>query len=84
MNVQAQIPSALAAIQNFIFDHDSEEVAELPDLLDPVPGSLLPTDQIFGSLDQGPANAIEKACGSALQDQIAQDMWDSYQATVAE
>ncbi|KAG6850243.1 hypothetical protein H0H93_015795 [Arthromyces matolae] len=84
MDIQAMIPPALAAVQNYILNHDSKEASLLSDLLDPVPGALPPTEQNFGSLAQGPARRAEKSCANAFWDQVAQEMWESYQSIMAE
>ena len=83
MDIQARIPPSMAAIHNFILDHDSEEVSEVLETPDPNPGNL-PVEQDFGTPSHRPPNTAEKACAKRKQDRIAQEMWDSYQAVLAE
>lgn len=75
MGIQARIPPSLAAIHNFILDHDSEEVSEIAETPDPNPGNL-PIEWDFGTPAHRPPNAAEKAW--------AKRKWDSYQAILAE
>jgi hypothetical protein len=83
MDIQARIPPATAAIHNFILDHDPQEVEEVSETPDPNPGNL-PAERDFGTLARGPANSAEKARAKRKRDQIAQEMWNSYQAILAE
>ena len=83
MDIQARIPPATAAMHNFILDHDPEELDKVSEAPDPNPGNL-PAERDFGTLARGPPNAAEKACAKAKHNQIAQEMWDSYQAVLAE
>ena len=68
---------------NFILDHDPEELDEVSEAPDPNPGNL-PAERDFETLTHGPPNAAEKACAKAKHDRIVQEMWDSYQAVLAE
>ena len=83
MDIQARIPPATAAIHNFILDHDPQEEEDISETPDPNPGNP-PAEHDFGTLAHGPANRAEKARAKAKRDQIAQEMWDSYQAILAE
>jgi len=83
MEIQARIPPAMAAIHNFILDHDAQEKEEISETPDPNPGNL-PAEQDFGTLARGPPNRAEKARAKEKRNQIAQEMWDSYQAILAE
>jgi len=83
MDIQARIPPAMAAIHNFILDHDAQEEEEISETPDPNPGNL-PAEWDFGTLARGPPNRAEKAYAKEKRDRIAQEMWDSYQAILAE
>ena len=73
MNIQAQIPTALCAIHNFICENDPQE-GELPE-----------TRSIFdrGDFDSEPSAADSGATrantGAGIRrDRIAQEMWENY------
>ena len=85
MDIQARLPPSTAAIHNFILYHDPIEVEEIVSLEtpDPNPGNL-PAERDFGTLACGPPNAAEKARAKEKRDEIAQQMWESYQAILAE
>jgi hypothetical protein len=77
MAIQARIPPALCAIHNFIRMHDEDEIFDFEDVVeDPIPGAF------HGELARGPAGAAERQRADTKRDQIAQAMWDSYQALV--
>lgn len=77
MAIQARIPPALCAIHNFIRLHDADEIYEFNlDVLDQTPG------EFCGELAEGPALRAEKDRAELLRDNIAQAMWESYQALV--
>lgn len=76
MAIQARIPPALAAVHNFIRIHDPEEIQDFNFLAeDPLRG--------YGDLGVGPANEEERAEAASMRDNIAQAMWDGYQAELA-
>jgi hypothetical protein len=82
MDIQARIPSALAALHNFILKHDSIEWKEVlaADVADPNPGARADTeDSNFGDLAHGVTTAQEKQRSEARRDGIAERMWQSYQ-----
>jgi hypothetical protein len=83
MDIQARIPPALAATYNFILTHDSQEQLDMARHSDPHPGNI-PAEHEFGTLTHRPANAAERARAKTKRDQIAQEMWDSYQQLLAE
>src|SRR5882757_1663520 len=60
MDIQARVPPATAALHNFIFEHDPEEVEEVSQTPDPNPGNL-PAERDFGTLGHGPPSSAEKA-----------------------
>lgn len=68
---------------NFIIDHNMQEHHNIANHVDPTPGNV-PTEHDFGTLLHRPPNAAEKACAKDKCDQIAQDMWNSYQQLIAE
>jgi hypothetical protein len=74
MAIQARIPAALAAIHNFIIDHDPEELTTLDhsDIDD------LQSGAHFGSLAEGPASRAERARANSRRDEIAAAMWAQY------
>jgi hypothetical protein len=73
MDIQVQIPCALAATHNFIRIHDSSEISTFTDILADVPSV-----DSYGSLSPGPARRAEKARATNDRDVIAQQMWDDY------
>ena len=83
MEIQARIPPALAGIHNFIIYHDPTEVEDMVDIPDPTPGNV-PPEQSFGLLASGAPNQAERTRAKEKRDQIAQAMWESYQAILAE
>lgn len=82
MAVQVQVPPALAALHNFIMDHDPDDVNQFLNSdegdLDPNPGAMREND--FGLLADGAVTQAERNRATQLQDRIAQQMWESYQA----
>ena len=82
MDIQAQIPSALAALHNFIRDYDPEEIhmydedEESDDSFE-FPTNLQP--ESAGELGTGPATSDERARANKRRDKIAADMWEQYQ-----
>ena len=76
MPVQARIPVGLAAVHNFILELDDTDLEHYLEQLDadaegPRNGA--------GELGDGPIPRTEYERASALREQIAADMWDSYQ-----
>ena len=55
MEIQARIPPALAAMHNFIRDHDENEIFDFEDPVDTQPGD-------YGILGNGPAQRAEVVC----------------------
>lgn len=77
MAIQARIPPALCAVHNFIRIHDEDEINEFaPDIYDQNPGNF------HGELAAGPPVRAEKERAEIKRDNIAQAMWESYQALV--
>lgn len=79
VKVQAQIPSALCAIHNFIQIYDPKE-DELPDLRHPEYSNSIPNpgDNGVQQINYGEDDVLDDV--AVRRDKIAQDMWDSYQA----
>jgi len=62
-------------------EHDYKDLEELTgDVEDPVPGY----QASYGNLATTRPNHAEKSRSEAFQDQIAQDMWESYQTILRE
>jgi hypothetical protein len=78
VKVQAQIPSALCAIHNFIQIHDPKE-DKLPDLENSDYSNLIPNpgDNGVRQTDYSEDNVSDGV--AVRRDKIAEDMWDSYQ-----
>lgn len=88
MNIQVQIPPALAALHNFIMKYDPQDVQEyLGDSdsdsnLNPNPGQ--PHESEFGDLADGAVTQAEKNHATAARDALAKAMWRQYQSTLLE
>ncbi|KAJ3819391.1 hypothetical protein F5880DRAFT_1616510 [Lentinula raphanica] len=80
MGLQAQIPASLAALHNFILDHDPTE--HIPtDLYDPIPGAHLDPAELSatqGELSVTRRTETETNAGWRFREEIAQAMWDDY------
>lgn len=80
MDIQAQVPPGLAAVHNFIMQHDPEDhthyINNTEDDWDPNPG-VMHEDQ-YGLLSTRAVNQAEKTRATAHRDRIAQAMWDEY------
>jgi hypothetical protein len=74
MYLQARLPPALAAIHNFIRDHDPQDIDDVEELADPDPGART------GELADGITRAAERERANRRRDDIAQQMWAQYQA----
>ncbi|KAF8156761.1 hypothetical protein B0H34DRAFT_675177 [Crassisporium funariophilum] len=80
MDVQAKIPPGLSAVHNFIMDHDSTDLQHYFDILNNLDISSDPFDPTeFGEAGRGAIERDERERASTLWDQIASQMWDSYQ-----
>ena len=80
MSIQSRIPTALAALHNFIRHYDPEELDvyhdptaefDLEDL------EMAATASV-GELGRGPASVAERNNANARRDRIARDMWAQY------
>src|ERR1700722_532687 len=79
LDIQAQIPTALCAVHNFICLHDPDEGL--------IPGLDLPVfqeDQAGGSFAAEPNDLEDGGGGSMRCDEIAQAMWEDYQRVLIE
>jgi hypothetical protein len=73
MAIQAQIPPGLAAVHNFIMDHDDTDIQHYLNGLDAA------DEASNGQLGDGTILPVEHKQASILCDQIARQMWHSYQ-----
>ena len=74
MKTQTHIPLALAAIHNFIWSSNDDEIENsISQVYDPQPG-------VLGELVVGPPQTTEQICAQEKWDEIAVAMWEQYQA----
>lgn len=85
MDIQARVPTATAAMHNFILEHDSAEWDTIlrMDVEDPNPGTW-GADGDFGALARGATSEQEKERSEDRRDGIADAMWESYQNILRE
>ncbi|KAI5887602.1 uncharacterized protein SCHCODRAFT_02552658 [Schizophyllum commune H4-8] len=87
MQYQALLPSALAALHNFILEHDFTEREEVTEAISSSATAFLdrqPLDPIhFGALAARVPGRAEARRAKQKRDAIAQAMWDDYQAYLA-
>jgi hypothetical protein len=77
MDVQAKIPPALAAVHNFIREHDTDEIHAFADVMfDPNPGY---NDHGHGTRANGRMTRADKERADTKRDEIAQGKWEQYQ-----
>jgi hypothetical protein len=81
MSVQSRIPTALAALHNFIRHYDPDEINMYHD---PTAKFNLEVFEVantasVGNLGVGPVSAAERNGANARRDRIACDMWEQYQ-----
>jgi hypothetical protein len=80
MTVQAKIPAGLAAVHNFIMDHDDTDIDHYLKILDKYGLSRATSeDTLFGEPGEGAIEREERERATTLRDEIATQMWDSYQ-----
>lgn len=77
MDTQARILPALAALHNFILDHDNEDLEEYRHVSDDQRGTY-PDPSLFGTLATEIVDRAEQIRADARRDRIAQEMWDEY------
>jgi hypothetical protein len=82
MDIQARVPAAMAALHNFILEHDSIEWDDILDMdfEDANPGTRHGND--FGELARGATTQHEKTRPEAQRDEIAQAMWEVYEQLI--
>jgi hypothetical protein len=83
MNVQVRIPPALAAIHNFIMDHDLEDIKDFAEFLEETRQEV-PLPEAHRELAEGMPGRDERRRASEYQDEVAQQMWDDYQVYIHE
>ncbi|KAJ6525029.1 hypothetical protein DFH09DRAFT_888641, partial [Mycena vulgaris] len=88
MKIQARIPAALAALHNFILEHDPDDHVD-PELWDPSPGATVDPDAVAalrlqGELATERRTSEESEAGERLRDHIADEMWVQYQEILRE
>ena len=75
ISIQARIPAGLAAIHNFIMDHDDTDIEHHLQDIDTHDEDTQP----LGDLGHGAIPRVESERASTLRDSIATGMWESYQ-----
>lgn len=88
MKIQARIPAALAALHNFILEHDPDDRVD-PEVWDPSPGGTVDPDMVValrlqGELATERRTSEESEIGERLRDRIADEMWVQYQEILHE
>jgi hypothetical protein len=88
MGIQARIPAALAALHNFILEHDPEDRVD-PEVWDPSPGGMIDPDivaelRLQGELATERHTSEESEAGARLRDHIADKMWVQYEEILRE
>jgi hypothetical protein len=74
ISIQAHIPAGLAAVHNFIVNHDVTDIEHhLQDV------DTHEHTQSLGDLGHGAIPQAESERASTLHDSIATEMWESYQ-----
>jgi hypothetical protein len=81
MDIQVRIPCALAAVHNFIMDHDEEDIEDFADILESMTDSPTSLDEL-GELADGSADRRERRRATTFRDEVAQQMWDDYQVYI--
>ncbi|KAJ7319140.1 hypothetical protein DFH08DRAFT_632373, partial [Mycena albidolilacea] len=88
MKIQARIPAALAALHNFIIEHDPDDHVD-PEVWDPSPGGTVDPEivaalRLQGELATERRTSEESEAGARLRDSIADKMWVQYQEILPE
>ena len=81
MAIQARIPAALAALHNFIWQYNPEEIRIFKDQPFDFPIDACP--ESAGELGSGLARSNERARASERRDRIVASMWEQYQHYLA-
>ena len=77
MDTQTLIPAALAAIHNFICEHDPGEIEEYLQNREDIQ-----TGGAVGLLAAGPARQHEREAANTRRNDNAQNMWLQYQENI--
>jgi hypothetical protein len=88
MKIQAHIPAALAALHNFILEHDPDDRVNL-EVWNPSPGGTVDPDLVAalwlqGELATERCTSEELEVGARLCDHIANKMWVQYKEILCE
>jgi len=80
MSVQSHIPTALAALHNFIHHYDPEEIDMYCDPTAEFDLEVLEmaATASVGELGTGPASVAERNDANTRRDRITRDMWAQY------
>ena len=79
MDIQACLPPTLAALHNFIWKPNPEDLADYESIEDPQPGTGAEGPAAEGSLAEGIPRMAERWLANQRQAAIAWDMWVQYQ-----
>jgi len=82
MTIQARIPPALCVLHNFICRHDPSDIEDYLD--DDNPSHRWANDPGFGMLAQDALTAAERQSAGDRREEIASNMWISYQHIIHE
>jgi len=80
MEIQVLIPSALAALHNFIRQYDPKDLDTLDENLPNFEMDINPAST--GELGTGPATSNEREQANSRRDMIAGAMWEQYRGEV--
>lgn len=87
LSIQAQVPAGLAALHNFIMQHDPEDIetyiTNTADDLDPNPGAMHEFNN-YGALSTQAVTSAERTRATRHRDRIAQAMWTQYNDYLAD
>jgi hypothetical protein len=85
MDIQAHVPPALAALHNFIWKYNPDDIADFDNVEDLQPGAHMegPAAAEEGQLADGLPGAAEREQTNERQDKIAQEMWTQYPAELS-
>ena len=81
MQIQAQIPAVLAALHNFIWQYDPEEIRMFKDN-QPFDFPMCAHLESAGELGRGQVRPDERAQANERHDRIAAAMWEQYQCYI--
>ena len=85
MDRQPCFPPALAALHNFIWKYNPDDIADFDNVEDPQPGARMegPAAAEEGQLADGLPRTAERWQTNERRDRIAQEMWVQYQAELS-